>query len=97
MIRIVTPGWQFTRLSEAEIHAALKDPNPGNHIALEVARLAEAYTEHLLIQAGQSGVLADGFLQVPLQTEIEAVAMRLATGAIQQSFDAAPHTHPLAA
>jgi hypothetical protein len=46
MTRVVSPGPQFTRLTEAEVNAALKDPNPGNHIAVEVARLIEGYTEN---------------------------------------------------
>jgi hypothetical protein len=46
MTRIVTPAPQFTGLSEAEVNAALADPNPGNPIAVEVARLIEGYSEN---------------------------------------------------
>jgi hypothetical protein len=44
MPAIITPAQQFTGLSEAEIMAALNDP--GNPIAVEVARLIEGYTEN---------------------------------------------------
>jgi hypothetical protein len=33
-------------LCEAEVMAALNDPDPGNPIAVEVARLIEGYTEN---------------------------------------------------
>ena len=46
MPTIITPAPQFTGLSEAEIMAALNDPDPGNPIAVEVARLIEGYTEN---------------------------------------------------
>jgi hypothetical protein len=97
MIHAVFPDWQFTRLSEAEINAALKDPNPGNHIAIEVARLVEAYTANFLSRLDGLGVLPHGFLQASPQTAIEAVAMRLTASSIQESIAAFPYTHPLAA
>ena len=42
---IITPASQFTGLSEAEIMAALNDPDPANPIAVKVARFIEGYTE----------------------------------------------------
>jgi len=41
MTRIISPAPQFTSLTEAEVMAALADPDPGNPIAAEVARLVE--------------------------------------------------------
>jgi len=46
MPTIITPAPQFTGLSKAEIMAALNDPDPGNPISVEVARLIEGYTEN---------------------------------------------------
>jgi hypothetical protein len=39
----ISPGPQYIRLTGAEVNAALKDPNPGNHIAVEVSRLISGY------------------------------------------------------
>jgi hypothetical protein len=36
----------FTSLSKAEVMATLNDLDPGNPIAVEVARLIEGYTEN---------------------------------------------------
>jgi hypothetical protein len=94
MIRVVSPGWQFTRLSEAEVMAALEDPNPGNAVAVEVARLVEAYTENFTGQLERLGFIPESFLRVNPQTAIEAVAMRLTFGSIQETVSAGPgHIH----
>ena|ERR1700751_1881118 len=94
MLRVVFPGWQFTRLTEAEVNAALKDPNPGNHIALEVSRLAEAYTANLTEHLERLGFIPASFLPVNPRTAIEAVAMRLATSTVQETLSATPgHIH----
>jgi hypothetical protein len=47
MTRVVSPAPQFTGLTEAEVMAALDDPDPANPIAVEVARLIEGYTENV--------------------------------------------------
>jgi hypothetical protein len=46
MPTIITPAPQFTGLSAAVIMAALNDPDPGNPIAVAVARLIEGCTEN---------------------------------------------------
>src|SRR5579883_1983854 len=52
---IVIPAPQFTGLTEAEVMAALSNPNPGNPIAVEVARLIEGYTEIFRVAFDQPG------------------------------------------
>jgi hypothetical protein len=85
MTRIITPAPQFTGLSETEIMAALNDPDPGNPIAIEVARLIEGYTENLRAHVERLGYSPQSFLRLKPQTAIEAVAMRLTSEAIQQA------------
>ena len=85
MLTIITPAPQFTGLSEAEIVAELNDPDLGNPIAVEVARLIEGYTENFSAHVERLGYIPDSFLHVKPQTPIEAVAMRLTTEAIQQA------------
>jgi len=46
MTRVVPPLLQFTGLTKAEVMTALNDPDPGNPIAVEVARLIEGYAEN---------------------------------------------------
>jgi hypothetical protein len=77
MTLIVAPAPQFTGLSEAEIMAALNDPDPGNPIAVEVARLIEGYTENFRTHVERLGYIPHSFLHVKPNTAIEAVAMRL--------------------
>lgn len=86
MTRIVPPAPQFASLTEAEIMAALNDPDPGNPIAVEVARLIAGYSENFRAHVERLGHIPDSFLQVKPQTAIEAVAMRLTTEAIQQQL-----------
>ena len=83
MPRIITPAPQFTGLTEAETMAALNDPNPGNPIAVEVARLIEGYTENFRAHVERLGPIPASVLIAKPQTAIEAVAMRLTTEAIQ--------------
>jgi hypothetical protein len=65
--------------------AALDDPDPGNPIAVEVARLIEGYTENFRAHVERLGYIPDSFLRAKPQTAIEAVAMRLTTEAIQMN------------
>jgi antitoxin HigA-1 len=69
MTRVVVPGPQFIRLTEAEVAAALKDPNPGNHIALAVARLIEGYRENFRAHVERLGYIPESFLRVKPQTK----------------------------
>lgn len=86
MTRIVSPAPQFTTLTETEILAALSDLDPGNPIAVEVARLILGYGENFRAHVEQLGRIPESILHVKPQTAIEAVAMRLTTEAIQQEF-----------
>jgi hypothetical protein len=89
MTRVVSPAPQFTGLTEAEVMAALDDPNSGNPIAVEVARLIEGYSENFRAHVERLGYIPDSFLRVKPQTAIEAVAMRLTTEAIQEAITSA--------
>jgi hypothetical protein len=82
----IFPATHFTSLTEAEVMAALDDPDPGNPIAVEVARLIEGYTENFRAHVESLGYIPDSFLRVKPQTAIEAVAMRLTTEAIQDEL-----------
>ena len=86
MTQVVSPAPQFISLTEAEVMAALDDPNTANPIAVEVARLIAGYGENLRAQDQRLGYIPDSFLRVKPQTAIEAVAMRLTAEAIQQSI-----------
>jgi hypothetical protein len=65
--------------------AALGGTDPGNPIAVEVARLIEGYTENFRAHVERLGYFPESILRVKPQTAIEAVAMRLTTEAIQQA------------
>ena len=62
MTRIITPHQQFSALSETEVMAALADPDPGNPIAVEVARLIEGYTENFHAHVEHLGYIPDSIL-----------------------------------
>jgi len=83
---IVIPAPQFTGLTEAEVMAALSNPNPGNPIAVEVARLIEGYTENFRAHVERLGHIPEAILHAKPGTAIEAVAMRLTTEAIQETL-----------
>jgi hypothetical protein len=84
MTRVISPAPQFTGLTEAEVMAALDDPNPANPIAVEISRLIAGYTENFRAHVERLGHIPDSFLRVKPQTAIEVVAMRLTTETIQQ-------------
>lgn len=86
MTRIVSPAPQFTSLSEAEVMAAMQDPDPGNPIAAEVARLIEGYSENFRAHVERLGYMPASFLRVKPASAIEAVAMRLTTETIRDTF-----------
>lgn len=86
MTRVGTPAPQFTSLTEAEVMAALNDPDPANPIAVEVARLISGYVENFRAHVERLGYIPGTFLRLRPQTAIEAVAMRLTTETIQQQF-----------
>jgi hypothetical protein len=88
MTRVVAPAPQFTGLTEAEVMAALADPDPGNPIALEVARLMEGYTENFRAHVERLGYFPASILHVKPQSAIETVAMRLTTQTIQETIAA---------
>jgi len=83
---IVTPNAAFAPLCEAEIEAALRDPDPANPIAGEVARLIAAYTANFTAHVERLGHIPPAILHVTPRTAIEAVAMRLTTEAIRDAI-----------
>jgi hypothetical protein len=95
MTLTVEPKSEFCSLTEDVVLAALHDPDPANPIAIEVARLIEAYTSNigvsLLIdgynrnfhpQLPQVEGLPGNILQMEPRWPVEAVAMRLTKEAI---------------
>lgn len=78
-IRVV-PKPEFQYLTEAEIERAITDPNPGNPVACEVARLLEGYTKNFRLRVQRLGRIPESILRVKPRFAIEAVAMRLLPG-----------------
>jgi hypothetical protein len=66
--------------------AALDGTDPGNPIALEVARLIESYTENFRAHVERLGYCPESILRVNPQTAIETVAMRLPTETIRDTI-----------
>ncbi len=89
--RLVEPGEPFRALTEAEVQAALDDPDPANPIACEVARLVEGYTANFAALAERLGRLPPSMLRLAPRWPIEAVAMRLMTETISRAV--AEHAH----
>jgi hypothetical protein len=68
--------------------AALNDPDPGNAVAVEVARLIEAYSENFRAHVERLGYFPASIIHAKPATAIEAVAMRLTTEGIQEAIAA---------
>jgi len=68
------------------VNTALADPDPGDSIVVELARLMEGCSENFRAHVERLGYIPDGFLHVKPQTAIEAVAMRLTTATIQNAL-----------
>ena len=82
MPHLVAPLPHFLTLTESEVIAALEDPDPGNPIAGELARLIAGYTENFRAHVERLGRIPADILHVQPGSAIEAVAMRLTTEAI---------------
>jgi len=91
MTEIVEPKPEFRDLSEAAVVAALKDADPKNAIAAEVARLITAYTTNFQRHVERVGYMPHQILRIKPRWPIEAVAIRLTTQAIRQAVDHAKH------
>lgn len=87
MPQLVQPLPQFTHLTEAEVMAALADPDPANPVACEVARLIELYTANFRAHVERLGRIPADILHVSPDSAIEAVAMRLTTDTIRDSLN----------
>jgi len=69
MTQVVSPAPQFISLTEAEVLAALDDPNAANPIAVEVARLIGGYGANFRAHVERLGYISDSFLRVKPQTD----------------------------
>lgn len=73
----IKPYPKYQTVTEAEVLAALEDPNENNPIAIEVARLLEGYTLNVQKQAARTGKFPSNILHIKPRWPIEAVAMKL--------------------
>ena len=84
MTEIVESKTEFRALAEEAIVAALRDPDPANPIAVEVARLIESYTRDVQAHVQRLGSIPPDILHIKARWPIEAVAMRLLTEEIRE-------------
>jgi hypothetical protein len=75
-LQIVEPKPEFRDLSEADLQAALADPNPANPVAAEVARLIDDYVANCQTHIEQLGRIPESVIHVKPRWPIEAFAMR---------------------
>jgi hypothetical protein len=94
MTEIVAPKPQFCFLAENAVLAALDDPDPANPIAIEIARLVVAYTSSFRDHVDRLGYIPADIFRVKPRWPIEAVAMRLTTQAICESFSECAFSEP---
>ena len=84
MTEIVDPKPEFRATPEEAVIAALQDPDPANPIAIEVARLLDAYTRNFQAHVQRLGRIPPDILHMKPRWPIEAVAMRLLTEEIRE-------------
>jgi len=78
---------EFRGLEESSIAQALEDPDPGNPIAAEVARLVEGYTRNFAEHVKNLGSLPASILRSKGTCPIEETAMRLVTETIRETME----------
>ena len=78
---------EFRGLEESSIAQALEDPDPANPIAVEVARLVEAYTQNFAEHVENLGFLPASILRSKGTCPIEEIAMRLVTETIRETME----------
>lgn len=83
---IVEPKPEFRELAESAVRAALNDDNPGNPIAVDVARLIAGYIGNFERQVKRLGYVPTDVLHIKPRWPIEAVAMRLTTETIREEL-----------
>jgi hypothetical protein len=86
MIESVEPKPEFRLLAEDAVVAALEDPDPANPIAVEVARLIDGYANNFQAHVQRLGHIPSDILRKKPRWPIEAVAMRLSTELIRETF-----------
>jgi hypothetical protein len=85
MTNIVEPKPEFRALTEAQVRAALEDPNPVNPIAIEISRLVAGYAANLKAHVERLGYVPADILHLQGRWPIETVAMQLMTQAIREA------------
>lgn len=84
---MIEPKHEFIALNEAEVRAALADPDD-NPIAVEVARLVAAYGANFAEHARRIGRMPESILRRAPNCAIEKVAIELTTLAIRAAVPA---------
>lgn len=74
---LIEPAAEFTQLTASEVMEALQDPNPGNPIAVEVARLMGGYMVNYKAYMERIGEIPSEIVTLKPRSDIEAVAMQL--------------------
>ena len=75
----IMPRAEFASLTEAEVLAALRDPDGNNPIAIEFARLIKGYGENFAATCDRLGLIPESILHVAPRSAIDAVAMAQVT------------------
>lgn len=75
MTEPVAPKPEFRSLTEDAVLTALRDPDPANPIAAEVARLLNGYTKNFDWHVRRMGGIPRDILRMKPRWPIEAVAM----------------------
>ena len=78
---------EFRGLEESSIVKALDDPDPANPIAVEVARLVEAYTQNFAEHVENLASLPASILRGKGTCPIEEIAMRLVSETIRETME----------
>jgi hypothetical protein len=80
------PRAEYCDLTEAEILKALDDDYPTNPIAIEVRRLIAGYAGNFRAEVHRLGRIPSYIPHIKPRWPIEAVAMRLTTKLLAESF-----------
>lgn len=84
----VIPRPEYASLTEADVLAALRDPDGNNPIALEFARLIKGYGENFAATCQTHERIPESILHVKPHSAIEALAMAQATEIITDQLRA---------
>ena len=93
MTEPVEPKPEFRSLTKDAVLTALRDPDPANPIAVEVARLIDGYISNFDAPVRRLGRIPPDILHIMPRWPIEAVAMDLTLEAIRETFAQATPPH----